>query len=637
MLDTSQIDKKAADLIRIANTLKQEFFGLDDIIDQVIVSINAWYTFPQLIQRPVIINLWGLTGVGKTQLVRRLSHLLGFSDRFIEVQMDGITSANANSNFPTTISRVLVESSIEEGKQGILLLDEFQRYRTIDNNKQDVKIERFQDVWMLLSDGMFMSDSSLFKDLEEMLAYAVYNEEMRERAAAEPVPNGEKPPEKKKHMLYPYEAVKFKKLLKLSEPVQDIMQMAPTRLLEMVSRMANDRIAAQRDYTKLLIFISGNLDEAFHPEDSNDDCDTDADVFHERTKKITIFHIKRALAKRFKSEQIARFGNNHVIYPSLSKEAYQKLIHASCAKYMTAMQGVTGIEFRLDDASKQVIYQNSVYPVQGTRPVFSSVHKIFSDGLVQMAFWAIKRGLTSVDLTIDDKRSMLVGVDANPQSLDPDINEVLVSLDVDIQRKKAGPDFKTLVAVHEAGHALVHALLFLKAPQEVKINASSYAGGYIVPSSDAAHHIQSRVDVLNQLAMLLAGRSAELLVFGPNNVTIGAASDLEKATVTASEYVREQGMDGLLGVEKSENPGHTPNGLLPDRSSNVTIDTMLHEQSARATQLLSDNKVLFVRLVERLLAGDTLSAEQFAELLPELPLKETHHTYTSGWKLFAGT
>jgi hypothetical protein len=57
-------------LEKAKETLKQEFIGLDKIIDELTAYISAWYLFPQLQERPLIINLWGMTGVGKSALVR---------------------------------------------------------------------------------------------------------------------------------------------------------------------------------------------------------------------------------------------------------------------------------------------------------------------------------------------------------------------------------------------------------------------------------------------------------------------------------------------------------------------------------------------------------------------------------------
>ena len=151
-LDKASIESKRAILANVSTQLKHEFFGLDDIIDKVLDSMSAWYIFPQLITRPVIINLWGMTGVGKTQLVRRIVSLLGQNDKFVEVQMDG---GSAGGYWSNTLSSILSQSSIEEGMPGILLLDEIQRFRTVDDMGNDVKVERYQDVWTLLSDGKF--------------------------------------------------------------------------------------------------------------------------------------------------------------------------------------------------------------------------------------------------------------------------------------------------------------------------------------------------------------------------------------------------------------------------------------------------------------------------------------------------
>jgi len=388
--DHNIIDERARSLSIVSKTLKNEFYGLDLIIDRIISSINAWYTFPTLITRPVIINLWGLTGVGKTHLVRRLVELIEFNDRFVEIQMDVSTRKS-------TIASVLIESSIDQGSPGIILLDEFQRYRTIDYTGADVQVESFQDVWMLLSDGKFAADSSMFQEIEMIIASSEYHQNNKSNTE-----------EKKKFSIYPYEARNIKRTLNLSHPVQEIMKWDEKRLSTELDKVLSNNVGVQLDFTKTLIFISGNLDEAFNASNVND-CDTDADVFHESSKKINVMDIKKALKSRFKPEQISRFGNNHIIYPSISKKSYQQIIHSACTRYINEMTNVTGIDFSLTPESEDVIYANSVYPTQGTRPVFSSVHTIFSDGLVQLAFWAIKHKINNVKISIDGQKSLMKG------------------------------------------------------------------------------------------------------------------------------------------------------------------------------------------------------------------------------------
>ena len=53
-------------LSEIAAQLKNEFIGIDSIIDQLIYAVKPWYLAAELQESPLVINLWGMTGVGKT-------------------------------------------------------------------------------------------------------------------------------------------------------------------------------------------------------------------------------------------------------------------------------------------------------------------------------------------------------------------------------------------------------------------------------------------------------------------------------------------------------------------------------------------------------------------------------------------
>src|SRR6056297_2792319 len=89
-LSTKEIIQKRDLLTRAAIILKKEFFGIDSVIDQVIESISSWYLFPHMQKRPVVINLWGMTGVGKSDLLQRLVQLLHLLDKFYDFDMSEI-------------------------------------------------------------------------------------------------------------------------------------------------------------------------------------------------------------------------------------------------------------------------------------------------------------------------------------------------------------------------------------------------------------------------------------------------------------------------------------------------------------------------------------------------------------------
>lgn len=75
----NKIEERLERIKNASNVLKGEFIGIDSIIDQIIESIIPWYVTPEIITRPTVISLWGLTGTGKTSVAKRLLELLGIS------------------------------------------------------------------------------------------------------------------------------------------------------------------------------------------------------------------------------------------------------------------------------------------------------------------------------------------------------------------------------------------------------------------------------------------------------------------------------------------------------------------------------------------------------------------------------
>jgi hypothetical protein len=595
MLDKSIIAERRAQLDTIRAQLRTEFFGLDDIIDRVIESVSAWYIFPQLITRPVIVNLWGMTGVGKTQLVRRLSALLGFGDKFVEVVMDG--SSKHGYFGSSSLSSILNNSKIEEGQPGILLLDEMQRFRTIDDAGNEVKVERYQDVWTLLSDGKFSSDSTVFAEIEMMLAYR----ENSVRKIEEPSTDDDKAEEDKKKKeepfrITPWQAREFKKTLRLAESIREIMSWDEVKLASVLEN-ALGRESWEIDYTKLVIFISGNLDSAFKGAMAAGDSDSDADFYHQLTRNISVNTIKDHLMSRFKPEQVARFGNNHIIYPSLSRKSYEALIARSVNQYVREMEKVSGIKFAADQSLLDRIYANSVYPTQGTRPVFSSIHKMFSTLLVDAAFWAIEndvRGAEFVmtkELSNGEHKVQAIQTLPRPRSKKTTKTALFhVEFDMDKEKKKRSVEFTAMVAAHEAGHALVYALLKRVAPFELKVNVASFKGGYMMPVVEG-EDIMSKQNVLDEICVLLAGRAAEELVFGQTFSSSGAASDIGKATQLAGQYTRHWGFDGNIARVDKHVTGYAPYSVNAYDESDERIAAILAEQLVRAKTTIQENRL----------------------------------------------
>ena len=592
-----------------AALLKAELFGIDDVIDRVIDAIRAWYVLPQLITRPVIVCLWGLTGTGKTQLTRRLAQLLGFYDRFVEVQMDGFS--HGASYRSSSISGMLGDSGIHEGAPGMLVLDEFQRFRTVSTKGEEVKVERYQDVWTLLSDGRLPPALSALTNIERKLADAHYEAERADDNEEERA--GKKP---YRFQLDAWDAQELKRMLKLQEPLAEIMQWPPAQVQALFTRFQQSLSSWETDYSKLLVFVCGNLDEMYHETAQRvEDCDTDADIFHRLTRKLSLIDVKKALSERFKPEQIARLGNEHVIYPSFNKATYEQLIRNLCARYCDDIAAQCGVRFAIGQDVHDELYANAVFPAQGTRPLFSSVHAILSANLVNAALWVLEQQLPLAQdfgITLATDKRHLVVRGAGAQGIEQQA-QFAVTLELNRLKQRANADFRALLAVHEAGHGLVYCLLFGQAPQEVKINIASFEGGY---NSFAGLKVTTRQNALDMMCVGLAGRVAEELVFGEMACTTGAEQDYKQVTAEAARFIRHHGFGTRLS--RTDVTVELDNHLNTDvEPSNAAIEELLQSQYQRASALLGQYRGALTRLVEALLDHGMIAQPEMQALMAQ--------------------
>ncbi|HPY41864.1 MAG TPA: AAA family ATPase, partial [Thiolinea sp.] len=140
-VDKQLIAQRKEKLESVRQILKQHFIGIDKIIDDLIGYIQVWYLMPELLQRPVIVNLWGMTGVGKTDLVRKLVRALDFQERFAEIELSNIDQTFWHSS----VSAILDKRELHDNKPCILLFDEIQRFNTIDVEGKPLAQSRFMD------------------------------------------------------------------------------------------------------------------------------------------------------------------------------------------------------------------------------------------------------------------------------------------------------------------------------------------------------------------------------------------------------------------------------------------------------------------------------------------------------------
>jgi cell division protease FtsH len=191
---------------------------------------------------------------------------------------------------------------------------------------------------------------------------------------------------------------------------------------------------------------------------------------------------------------------------------------------------------------------------------------------------------------------------------------------------------KELVAYHEAGHALVGALMpDYDAIQKVTIIPRGRAGGltWFLPTEE---RMQSRAYLQNQMAVALGGRIAEEIVFGDEEVTTGASSDLQQVASTARQMVMRFGMSDKLGpvaLGRSNGNMFLGRDIAAERDFSeetaATIDEevgiLVADAYRRAKQLLVDNRHVLDKIAHDLIERETVDAEELQQILETSDLK----------------
>ncbi|MCA9349371.1 ATP-dependent zinc metalloprotease FtsH [Candidatus Saccharibacteria bacterium] len=190
---------------------------------------------------------------------------------------------------------------------------------------------------------------------------------------------------------------------------------------------------------------------------------------------------------------------------------------------------------------------------------------------------------------------------------------------------------KELTAYHEAGHALVgHLMPESDMVHKVTIVSRGHTGGvtwFIPPEDQHYHSIKWYKDVL---ARILGGRIAEKIIYGPEDVTTGAGSDLQKAVDYARDMVIKQGMGSK---DLRDMVFHSDEGMMFDRMvhdrpySEETaqridkeVAQLVSEAAKRAEAVIAANLKYLEALKETLIKKETVEADEVVEIFKNAKL-----------------
>ncbi|OFY06273.1 MAG: hypothetical protein A2W93_09955 [Bacteroidetes bacterium GWF2_43_63] len=639
MINKSNISARRRQIEEACAKLKNEFFGIDSVIDSLCRNIESWVLFPDMQERPLIINLWGMTGVGKTALVKRLAELLNLDDLLYRFDM-------GDSSSSWSVRRTLCDVlSKDNEKKLMIIFDEFQNASTIDSKGESVEKPLTRLVWELLDSGTFNDFRSGFYTfdkiqklkliLESLLRKGVtvkngvvtggkmlFLDYLNIKGSEEILCNGKWIPRKEsKGYLQFVQSEYIDSIIEAAWPRfkteydlrSFILTLNGKETLQFISEIYSMILTPiTYDCRKSVVFVIGNLDRAYSMS-GNYNPDMSADDFHAESLRINRSDIKKVLSESFRHEQIARLGNIHLIYPSLSGEAFRQIIQGALNTISTRYLEKHGILFEFSQSMRDMVYAEGVTPSLGVRPIQSTINQLIVSNL----------GLVINEMSKFRKPCNKAVFEAFEDSVSVSLmkdHEILGSMkypiDLEMSKLRAirDDDRQAIVAIHEAGHAVIDIVLLNYIPDRVfSRSASADLSGFVDIHQFREYH--SAKTLKKDMIALFGGMAAEEIIFGHEHVTSGSRSDIERASRLAALLIRNCGMGSFPGAVNLPTPFLNDSYLDLDGKLNDEVKNLLQDSFSKSLKILNENIPLLLALATHLTENSCIDKKQILQLL----------------------
>jgi len=195
---------------------------------------------------------------------------------------------------------------------------------------------------------------------------------------------------------------------------------------------------------------------------------------------------------------------------------------------------------------------------------------------------------------------------------------------------------RKITAYHEAGHALVaHELKHSDPVQKISIISRGHAGGYTLKMPTEDKHYRSKAEFKAELAVALGGFASEIEIFGNENLTTGASSDLRAATKISRRLITDYGMSDALGPRTYGEREELiflgrEIGEQRDYSEKVAerideeIGKLMAEARELATSVIKKNRETLETIVATLLKQETIERDEFEAFFTDHPHPTAH-------------
>jgi len=635
-MNQNQIKSKHLVLENARQVLKLQFFGIDKVIDQIIDSISSWYHFPELQTRPLVVNLWGMTGVGKSDLIKKLVKHIDFNKSFFHFDM-GEQWTRDTSKVKDVLSVLTI---YDEPHSSVIVLDEFQALRSLSGDRREINNGFSRVVWKLVDEGLLEispGHNHQRTKVQELIGEIRYwitqglkvdmgivspsckdflNEKHDESLRESSLDSDQYFAKVSNRFVFNAEDLRdlfcmyelgFRTTRQVKQRIRSLDETGLVLFLEECwEKLTRPKSI---DLTRSLVFVVGNLDEVYHFHD-NQSSDISPNDFYLRSLEIKLPDIKQALQNRFRNEQIARLGNNHIIYPGLSEKAFYQIIDHELIRVSQNTFEKSGIEMKFSNRMKSWLFSEGVVATQGVRPLKSTIKYAIEDLVPNILMKALTEPDQPSVIEIDCNESMLVTYSDKGNILH--IMEFPLNSKVDCLKKNRSDDKQALVAVHESGHAVLGMALFGKVPSKILSVASDSGVGGMV-QNEWKPKLRTKGRLVNEVAVLLGGYEAESLIFGEGNISTGSESDIDSATELTMACIKNFGFGKDL-IRTSINSDDYVNIYHNVSDAESEAKGIIKAARDQAKQVLSRESVLLVQLGKVLAEQPSLNSNEIKQL-----------------------
>jgi cell division protease FtsH len=219
-----------------------------------------------------------------------------------------------------------------------------------------------------------------------------------------------------------------------------------------------------------------------------------------------------------------------------------------------------------------------------------------------------------------------------------DFDEAIDRLIAGLEKKRVmSTKEREIVAYHESGHAIVAtAIPGMDPVHKISIVQRGFGAlGYTMQLPLEDRYLMQRRDLLNQLAVLLGGRTAEEIALG--EISTGAQNDLQRATDIARAMVTEWGMSDALGAinyDGAKRSRFLDVQMGPERGNyaeetarliDAEVKRIMGDAHSTARNILSSNREMLEKVTRRLLEQEVMEGDQLREIMG-IPPRDIHES-----------